>query len=115
MKKIIFLMIICFSFISFEFTVFIPISTDSIVHAERPTPPYAKWGKIAVEKTKEKYPDAQVVDYLHVGREDKGSNSVEKFKLWLKGPDKEFGVFVDVEYNEASEQLIKISYKEVAS
>ena len=56
-----------------------------------------------------------MVDYLHVGREDKGSNSVEKFKLWLKGPDKEFGVFVDVEYNEASEQLIKISYKEVAS
>jgi hypothetical protein len=100
---------------SLGLTDFIPIGPDSIVHAERPTPPYAKWGKIAVEKTKEKYLDAQVVDYLHVGREDKGSNSVEKFKLWLKGPDKEFGVFVDVEFNEESEQLIKISYKEVAS
>jgi hypothetical protein len=114
MKKIIYLSIICFSFISFGFTDFIPISTESVVHAERPTPPYAKWGKIAVEKTKEKYPDAQVVDYLHVGREDKGSNSVEKFKLWLKGTDKEFGVFVDVEFNEATESVIKISYKEVA-
>ena len=115
MKKIIYVTIFCLSMFGFGLSDFISINTDSVVHAERPTPPYAKWGKIAVEKTKEKYPDAQVVDYLHVGREDKGSNSVEKFKLWLKGPDKEFGVFVDVEYNEASEQLIKISYKEVAS
>ena len=101
--------------IGFGFTDFIPLSTESVIHAERPTPPYAKWGKIAVEKTKEKYPDAQVVDYLHVGREDKGSTSVEKFKLWLKGTDKEFGVFVDVEFSEATEQLIKITYKEVAT
>ena len=115
MKKIIYVTIFCLSMFDFGLSDFIPINTDCVVHAERPTPPYAKWGKIAVEKTKEKYPDAQVVDYLHVGKEDKGSNSVEKFKLWLKGTDKEFGVFVDVEYNEASEQLIKISYKEVAS
>ena len=46
-----------------------------------------------------------MVDYLHVGREDKGNNSVEKFKLWLKGQNKEFGVLVDVEFNKSTEQV----------
>lgn len=115
MKKVLYVTILCFSFIGFGMSNFIPAGKESVVHAERPTPPYAKWGKIAVEKTKEKYPDAKVVDYLHVGREDKGSNSVEKFKLWLKGPDREFGVFVNVEFNEAKEKVIKITYKEVAT
>ena len=32
---------------------------SSIVHAQ---PPYAKWGKLAVEKTKEKYPKAEIID-----------------------------------------------------
>nr|WP_251028972.1 DUF3889 domain-containing protein [Bacillus sp. ISL-18] len=51
---------------------------------QKPIPPYAKWGKITMQKTKEKYPQAKIIDYLHIGR-DKGENtSVEKFKLWLK-------------------------------
>ena len=40
----------------------------SIVHAQ---PPYAKWGKLAVEKTKEQYPKAEIIDYLHIGRKPK--------------------------------------------
>ena len=34
-------------------------------------PPYAKWGKLAVEKTKEQYPKAEIIDYLHIGRKPK--------------------------------------------
>lgn len=41
---------------------------SSIVHAQ---PPYAKWGKLAVEKTKEQYPKAEIIDYLHIGRKPK--------------------------------------------
>ena len=41
---------------------------SSIVHAQ---PPYAQWGKLAVEKTKEQYPKAEIVDYLHIGRKPK--------------------------------------------
>ena len=43
-------------------------TSSSIVHAQ---PPYAKWGKLAVEKTKEKYPKAEIIDYLHIGRKPK--------------------------------------------
>lgn len=81
------------------------------VHAQ---PPYAKWGKIAVQKTKEKYPQADIIDYLHIGRRPKTVNiSVEKFKLWLREKNgKEFGVFVDVEFDAKTEKFISISFKE---
>ncbi|WP_338471934.1 YqzG/YhdC family protein [Niallia sp. XMNu-256] len=114
MKKLLYLGMICFSFMSFVVTSFSSINAESVVYAERPTPPYAKWGNIAVQKTKERYPNAEVVDYLHVGRENKGNHSVEKFKLWLKGKNREFGVLVNIEFNNSTEQIVKITYKEVA-
>lgn len=78
-------------------------------------PPYAKWGKIAVEKTKEQYPQADIIDYLHIGREWKSTNvAVEKFKLWLrvKGGNREFGVFVNVEFEPSTDRYLGISYRE---
>ncbi|MEM5592994.1 DUF3889 domain-containing protein [Niallia circulans] len=41
-------------------------------------PSYVKWGRIAITKTQEKYPNSEVTDYLHVGKEDKKGTSVEK-------------------------------------
>ncbi|MGF9966961.1 YqzG/YhdC family protein [Bacillus rhizoplanae] len=81
------------------------------VHAQ---PPYAKWGKLAVQQTKEKYPQADIIDYLHIGRRPKTVNtSVEKFKLWLRDKNgKEFGVFVDVEFETNTEKFITIHFKE---
>lgn len=114
MKKLIYLTFICFSIVTFGNLNICPLGSQSAVHAKE-VPPYAKWGNIAVQKTKEKYPDAQVVDYLHIGREDKGSTSVEKFKLWVKGNDREFGVLVNIEFSKATEKTVKISYQEVAS
>lgn len=68
--------------------------------AEKDIPSYAKWGNIAVKETIKKYPEASVVDYLHIGREDKCNRvAVEKFKLWLRSSEREFGVFVDVEFD----------------
>ncbi|MET3195291.1 hypothetical protein ABID96_002259 [Bacillus sp. OAE603] len=78
-------------------------------------PPYAKWGKIAVEKTKEQYPQADIIDYLHIGREWKSTNvAVEKFKLWLrvKSGNREFGVFVNVEFEPSTDRYLGISYRE---
>lgn len=76
-------------------------------------PPYAKWGKIAVEKTKEKYPKAQIIDYLHIGRKPKTVYvSIEKFKLWLREDEKEFGVFVDIEFETKTEKFLKITFRE---
>jgi hypothetical protein len=87
-------------------------SIGNNVNAEITIPSYAKWGRLAMEETRAKYPDAQIIDYLHIGKETKGDTSVEKFKLWLKGKDKEFGVFIDISYNSKTEEVIKVTYKE---
>jgi hypothetical protein len=87
------------------------ISTTSSVMAQ--VPPYAKWGQLAMQKTKEKYPNAAITDYLHLGKVPGTTSSTEKFKLWLKEKDKEFGVLVDIEFDKNTERLIGIKFREV--
>ncbi|MBS9803627.1 DUF3889 domain-containing protein [Bacillus cereus] len=85
---------------------------SSTVYAQ---PPYAKWGKLAVEKTKEQYPKAEIIDYLHIGRKPKTVQiTVEKFKLWLREDGKEYGVFVDVEFETKTEKFIKLSFQKTS-
>nr|WP_261177621.1 YqzG/YhdC family protein [Anaerobacillus sp. CMMVII] len=87
----------------------LPVETT----AENDAPAYAKWGNIAVTETIKKYPYADVVDYLHIGREEKGDGiAVEKFKLWLRHDKKEFGVFVNVEFEINTNQFKSISFQE---
>ncbi len=88
------------------------VERSQIVRAQQEIPSYAKWGSLAVRKTKEKYPDAAIIDYLHIGKEIGTKVSTEKFKLWLKRGGKEFGVFVDIEFATNSEKLIDIKYRE---
>ncbi|RDY69121.1 DUF3889 domain-containing protein [Halobacillus trueperi] len=88
------------------------INTNIITRAEQEAPPYAKWGEIAMKKTKEKYPQADIIDYLHIGREKGTEYSIEKFKLWLKKDSKEFGVFIDIKFNNETEKIIDIKYRE---
>lgn len=81
-------------------------------HANPSPPSYAKWGQLAVKTGMEKYPNAKIVDYLHIGREDKVNSSVEKFKLWLKENGKEFGLFINIEFNPKNDRVIKITTRE---
>lgn len=109
MKKLFKLILI----VSVLFSVIFKISPVNAAPVDEP--PYAKWGKIAVDKTKEKYPQADIIDYLHIGREWKSTNvAVEKFKLWLrvKRGNREFGVFVNVEFNPNTDRYLGISYRE---
>ncbi|MCM3600028.1 YqzG/YhdC family protein [Robertmurraya korlensis] len=97
----------------FLFGDFSIINTSQETHAEQQQgPPYAKWGQIAMKKTKEKYPQANIIDYLHIGREKGTKYSTEKFKLWLKTDSKEFGVFVDITFDNKTEQIKDIKYRE---
>lgn len=77
-------------------------------------PSYAKWSKIAIKETQKKYSDAKVIDYLHEGSETKGDQTIEIFKLWLRGPTKEFGVFVRVKYVTKTEELVTIEFQETS-
>jgi len=86
---------------------------DEITSAEEVAPAYAKWGRMAMQKVMAKYPTADVIDYLHIGREVGSVTSVEKFKLWLKAEDNsEFGVFVDITFNNQTEEVVDIKYTE---
>lgn len=65
-----------------------------------------------MQKTKEKYPQANIIDYLHIGRDKGADTSVEKFKLWLKQNNKEFGVFVNIIFDNKTEQIIDVKFRE---
>ncbi|WP_223589208.1 DUF3889 domain-containing protein [Neobacillus bataviensis] len=88
------------------------ISSNRAAAQHKPIPPYAKWGIMAMEKTHERYPKANIVDYLHIGRVTGTKTSTEKFKLWLKDNKREFGVFIDIEFNNQTQKVIKITFRE---
>lgn len=78
-------------------------------------PAYAKWGVIAMQQVKARY-DADIVDYLHVGRTEVGPGiAEERFKLWLRDRNREFGVYVTIRFYTATEQIITIRLQETAN
>lgn len=90
-----------------------PFQLNHSAHAQqKPTPPYAKWSVIALDKVKTKYPNAKVADYLYVGRTNGERTSTERFKFWLKEPQREYGVYVNIEFNNQSQQVTNITYQE---
>ncbi|RUT29579.1 DUF3889 domain-containing protein [Paenibacillus zeisoli] len=87
------------------------LGTESLAMAE---PSYAEWGRVAVLEAKKKY-DADITDYKHIGRKPvKDHIYEEQFKLIVKKPSKEFGVYVSVQFNEDTGELLDIKYKEAA-
>ena len=98
----------CLSLV-FVFVTFLdnPIEINT-VHAEKANPSHAKWGKIAMKKTAEKYPSAKIYDYLHVKREQRGNYSIETFKLWLDENNNKFEVIVTIHFDTKSEKISKI-------
>lgn len=85
---------------------------QSHIHAEESDPPYAKWGQIAMKETKAKYPHADIIDYLHIGREVESKTSKEKFKLLLRENNREFGVLIDITFDNETEEMTNITFQE---
>lgn len=79
-------------------------------HTFNAEPSYAKWGKIAVEQTKIKYPNHEIVDYLYIGKNNQQLETTEKFKLWLRNDTEEFGVFVHITFDSNSLKIIRITF-----
>jgi len=77
-------------------------------------PEYAKWGTIAVKETQRHY-QADIIDYLHVGRTNLAAGKVEeKFKLWIRTKDgSEFGVYVYIQFNPANDRTYTIRYEKI--
>ena len=51
---------------------------------------------------------------FHIGKTVGPNTSTEKFKLWLKENNKEFGVYIDIEFNNETEKVINVTFKESA-
>ncbi|WP_409176861.1 YqzG/YhdC family protein [Brevibacillus fortis] len=76
-------------------------------------PPYAKWGRLAMQETMKRYPNAQIVDYLHVGRKQKTpTTSEETFKLLLQEGNRRWALLVHIEFVNQTEEVVNISYEE---
>jgi len=88
------------------------INTPTISYAQQGMPAHAQWGKVAIEETHAKYPHAKILDYLHEGSEVIEDSTIEKFKLWLKQNDKEFGIHVRIKYVTNTNKVVKIEFQE---
>jgi hypothetical protein len=89
---------------------------NHIALATKPVPNYAKWGVLAMKETKKRYPMADIKDYQHVWREDKkNGTTIERFKLWLKQDNKEFGVYITFTFDSKTEELKDILFVETPS
>ncbi|WP_019416026.1 DUF3889 domain-containing protein [Paenisporosarcina sp. TG20] len=91
-----------------------PTHFSTVAHVIQKIPSYAKWGQIAMKETQSTYPNANIIDYKHVGSEIVGESTIETFKLWLKEANKEFGVFVRIEYITKTEKVVDIKYEETS-
>jgi len=102
-------------------SVFYLSTAPSIPHATvqaklAQVPSYAKWGRLAIKETQKKYPMAQITDYQHVYRETKkNGTTIEHFKLWLKEPNREFGVNIMITFDTKTEEVKKIVLLETQS
>ena len=85
-----------------------------MMSAEQETQGYEKWGKLAVEHTKEKYPNASLIDYLYVGKKTEQEATIETFKIWLREGSQEFGVYVYIKFETATEEIIAIDTREAS-
>ncbi|MEA3319893.1 MAG: DUF3889 domain-containing protein [Bacillota bacterium] len=110
MKKFTLLFCIaCFLLVGYQ-----PVpSAEAAKVATQQVPSYAKWGQLAMKRTKEAYPKAEIVDYLHMGRQEGPILTTEKFRLWLEEEDKEFGVNVTISFYKETESVKEVKLEEI--
>lgn len=89
------------------------VMVQPVALAKVEVPTYAKWSRLAIKQTMLRYPHADIIDYLHIASHSKGRKSVEKFRLWLKEGDREFGVLVTVIFSAETGQLTRLEFQEL--
>lgn len=72
-------------------------------------------GQTCNGNSKKKYPKAKILDYLHIGREKRQTTEIEKFKLWVEDEGKEFGLYIDIEFDSKTDRVIRINTRRSAN
>ncbi|WP_449536952.1 YqzG/YhdC family protein [Ferdinandcohnia sp. Marseille-Q9671] len=102
----------CLTFFLTQTIMFTTDSPVAVAETQKQAPEYAKWGRLAMKETQKRYPEAQIIDYLHVGKQQKNRMTVERFKLWMKQGNREFGAFVNITFETETERVRNITVVE---
>lgn len=90
-------------------------ANPDFVHAgaHQQEPSYAKWGRLAIEQVAERF-KVEILDYDHIGRQTISPKiTQETFKLWVRDPTgHEYGIFVYIQFDTASEKIRSIRFRE---
>lgn len=88
--------------------------TNQVWMEQAVAPGYAKWGRLAMEETAKAYEGASIIDYKYEGRTDRGHGlAEERFRLWLRQGEREFGVRVTISVEVASDTSRGVKFEEV--
>ncbi|CAM5223785.1 hypothetical protein UACE39S_01167 [Ureibacillus acetophenoni] len=111
MKKLVVFLTIVVAF--FTIAAMTPLHSVSspIVQQEKDIPAYAKWGVMAMQKTRKNTQTSNNRLFAY-GACCWTKYIVEKFKLILKEKGREFGLFVDLEFKNDTEELVNITFTE---
>jgi hypothetical protein len=85
------------------------VSVGNTVQAQ---PEYAKWGRLAMQSTTAKYPNAMITDYQHLGRTELNASTLqESFKLQLREGNDTYYVIVKISFNKETEKVNNITFE----
>ncbi|MDQ6419155.1 DUF3889 domain-containing protein [Paenibacillus sp. LHD-117] len=89
-------------------------AANDIAIVQTAVPGYAKWGRLAMEETAKAYSGASIIDYKYEGRSERGQGMAEeKFRLWLRESDREFGVRVTITVEIATDTSRGVRFEEL--
>ncbi|MDN4524794.1 DUF3889 domain-containing protein [Fictibacillus fluitans] len=76
---------------------------------------YARWGKIALERTRERYPDSTISDYQYDTRRVNADGTViDFFDFIVTQHDVEKDIKVKVLHNASDGKLISVAFEEIS-
>ena len=79
-------------------------------------PPYARWGRIAMEQTAAKFPGVPITDYLYVGKFPKmNSYADEVFRLVIRPASEQRTIIVVITIDERSNKMQTIQFQKIES
>ncbi len=85
------------------------------VSAAHGQPGSVQWGQTVMRETALRYSDAEIIDYRYDGSFQLPSGQTEeRFKLWLRGQGREFGVKVVLRIKEDAQRMDEILFTETA-
>ncbi|MBS4196329.1 DUF3889 domain-containing protein [Lederbergia citri] len=85
------------------------------VFAQQQELSYEKWGRVAIEKLKERYPNEEISDYLFAGSKKISEKEVvDTFLFVVIKNGKEVEVRVKISYNPKTNQVISSNIQEIS-